>query len=124
MSQRPPRSTRTDTLFPYTTLFRAGMDSGGDRRARPLVQETEQGLQRLGRIAVSPIGSAEPVADLEQHVRPAGQLDRPDRPPRLAQFHRMADVTFRVAEEFADPRSRVERFLILRDIAQERKSRV
>src|SRR3546814_4646005 len=24
MSRRPPRSTRTDTLFPYTTLFRSG----------------------------------------------------------------------------------------------------
>src|SRR3546814_19945047 len=24
MIRRPPRSTRTDTLFPYTTLFRAG----------------------------------------------------------------------------------------------------
>src|SRR3546814_16593471 len=23
--RRPPRSTRTDTLFPYTTLFRSGM---------------------------------------------------------------------------------------------------
>src|SRR3546814_13527659 len=23
MERRPPRSTRTDTLFPYTTLFRA-----------------------------------------------------------------------------------------------------
>src|SRR3546814_6511707 len=27
MIRRPPRSTRTDTLFPYTTLFRSG---GGD----------------------------------------------------------------------------------------------
>src|SRR3546814_16275615 len=25
MIRRPPRSTRTDTLFPYTTLFRAPM---------------------------------------------------------------------------------------------------
>src|SRR3546814_19814835 len=25
MIRRPPRSTRTDTLFPYTTLFRAGI---------------------------------------------------------------------------------------------------
>src|SRR3546814_5661968 len=25
MSRRPPRSTRTDTLFPYTTLFRSGI---------------------------------------------------------------------------------------------------
>src|SRR3546814_14156120 len=34
MIRRPPRSTRTDTLFPYTTLFRSGRsDSGG--RARP-----------------------------------------------------------------------------------------
>src|SRR3546814_5407901 len=28
MIQRPPRSTRTDTLFPYTTLFRSRRDHG------------------------------------------------------------------------------------------------
>src|SRR3546814_4283733 len=28
MIRRPPRSTRTDTLFPYTTLFRSGGTSG------------------------------------------------------------------------------------------------
>src|SRR3546814_17476967 len=27
MIRRPPRSTRTDTLFPYTTLFRSNFDS-------------------------------------------------------------------------------------------------
>src|SRR3546814_7050616 len=26
MRRRPPRSTRTDTLFPYTTLFRSSMN--------------------------------------------------------------------------------------------------
>src|SRR3546814_5468902 len=26
MIRRPPRSTRTDTLFPYTTLFRSRLD--------------------------------------------------------------------------------------------------
>src|SRR3546814_10969620 len=31
MIRRPPRSTRTDTLFPYTTLFR----SRDDQRPRP-----------------------------------------------------------------------------------------
>src|SRR3546814_8775892 len=31
MIRRPPRSTRTDTLFPYTTLFR----SKAARRAQP-----------------------------------------------------------------------------------------
>src|SRR3546814_11477554 len=30
MIRRPPRSTRTDTLFPYTTLFRS-WESGNDR---------------------------------------------------------------------------------------------
>src|SRR3546814_4636484 len=29
MIRRPPRSTRTDTLFPYTTLFRSGYLLGG-----------------------------------------------------------------------------------------------
>src|SRR3546814_2621594 len=33
MIRRPPRSTRTDTLFPYTTLFRSG---GEGRQARPV----------------------------------------------------------------------------------------
>src|SRR3546814_9902076 len=28
MIRRPPRSTRTDTLFPYTTLFRSGEKAG------------------------------------------------------------------------------------------------
>src|SRR3546814_18397408 len=27
MIRRPPRSTRTDTLFPYTTLFRSVLDA-------------------------------------------------------------------------------------------------
>src|SRR3546814_8004972 len=35
MIRRPPRSTRTDTLFPYTTLFRSAakpLDIGDERR--------------------------------------------------------------------------------------------
>src|SRR3546814_3190474 len=32
MIRRPPRSTRTDTLFPYTTLFRSGRLARGLRR--------------------------------------------------------------------------------------------
>src|SRR3546814_7353286 len=33
MLRRPPRSTRTDTLFPYTTLFRSPAAGGGRLRA-------------------------------------------------------------------------------------------
>src|SRR3546814_4914224 len=35
MIRRPPRSTRTDTLFPYTTLFRSRLSAVARRRARP-----------------------------------------------------------------------------------------
>src|SRR3546814_14504878 len=34
MIRRPPRSTRTDTLFPYTTLFRSRLDEWLQRTAR------------------------------------------------------------------------------------------
>src|SRR3546814_17071814 len=32
MIRRPPRSTRTDTLFPYTTLFRSRLPGSDDDR--------------------------------------------------------------------------------------------
>src|SRR3546814_5530451 len=35
MIRRPPRSTRTDTLFPYTTLFRSAIRRGGPGRSGP-----------------------------------------------------------------------------------------
>src|SRR3546814_20269937 len=36
MIRRPPRSTRTDTLFPYTTLFRSGSSCPCACRSFPL----------------------------------------------------------------------------------------
>src|SRR3546814_10452609 len=49
MIRRPPRSTRTDTLFPYTTLFRSCLHHVFQRRARRLqgrceIVEHEPGL--------------------------------------------------------------------------------
>src|SRR3546814_17897795 len=35
MIRRPPRSTRTDTLFPYTTLFRSRPSGAGRTRGDP-----------------------------------------------------------------------------------------
>src|SRR3546814_9638030 len=35
MIRRPPRSTRTDTLFPYTTLFRSAVSAAHRRRPGP-----------------------------------------------------------------------------------------
>src|SRR3546814_12384461 len=40
MRRQPPRSTRTDTLFPYTTLFRSSeMKVSSDKAARARVQQ-------------------------------------------------------------------------------------
>src|SRR3546814_18900897 len=36
MIRRPPRSTRTDTLFPYTTLFRSIMTANAEKIAAGL----------------------------------------------------------------------------------------
>src|SRR3546814_15153323 len=52
MIRRPPRSTRTDTLFPYTTLFRSVLAMAADDRAVPaelvarLVVRIEQAERR------------------------------------------------------------------------------
>src|SRR3546814_14983274 len=51
MIRRPPRSTRTDTLFPYTTLFRsAGMArvEPQDVLPRPRNELTPEEAARLG----------------------------------------------------------------------------
>src|SRR3546814_20620460 len=63
MIRRPPRSTRTDTLFPYTTLFRslharqradrAGDAGAGDRDAETLSRYREDAFR-------GPIASAFP----------------------------------------------------------------
>src|SRR3546814_4200408 len=60
MIRRPPRSTRTDTLFPYTTLFRsrhhAGLPDRGGSPRRPCAvpgdrKSTRLKLQSLMRIS-------------------------------------------------------------------------
>src|SRR3546814_21179194 len=46
--RRPPRSTRTDTLFPYTTLFRSHVQVDADLLERPRVAH-QRLAERLGR---------------------------------------------------------------------------
>src|SRR3546814_8114408 len=48
MIRRPPRSTRTDTLFPYTTLFRSVIGGLAAARIRP-PDNAQEGGQRNGR---------------------------------------------------------------------------
>src|SRR3546814_15220217 len=48
MLRRPPRSTRTDTLFPYTTLFRSGRTALG-HQGRVLDDQARKGGQHQPR---------------------------------------------------------------------------
>src|SRR3546814_8368324 len=47
MLRRPPRSTRTDTLFPYTTLFRSNHHALGPVEHRQCVLPSH-GTERMG----------------------------------------------------------------------------
>src|SRR3546814_15136338 len=60
MIRRPPRSTRTDTLFPYTTLFR----SRDYRTARMIPRSTTRSHSSVRTMSSSPIIAAGDVAVL------------------------------------------------------------
>src|SRR3546814_15789804 len=72
MSRRPPRSTRTDTLFPYPTLFRSqstppSSDPGLPVASGARVHDHDPAVLRRGRIrsgqrlALSAADGAEPI---------------------------------------------------------------
>src|SRR3546814_19093656 len=71
MIRRPPRSTRTDTLFPYTTLFRSDLPWSTRRRApsRPAPLPWERDRHRS--IPSPPAGGpqARPTHPSRRHVR-------------------------------------------------------
>src|SRR3546814_7676413 len=49
MIREPPRSTRTDTLFPYTTLFRSSAMRLGLRRIENIFDPAARALGSFGR---------------------------------------------------------------------------
>src|SRR3546814_1668978 len=63
MIRRPPRSTRTDTLFPYTTLFRSRAGATGTAITLATAQDADQ-LAAIEKLIGAPIppmtGAAEP----------------------------------------------------------------
>src|SRR3546814_15492524 len=90
MIRRPPRSTRTDTLLPYTTLFRSRMAAVANDRAQPLADaaavhdlrhRARPGADRLHAVALRGATLMAPAAAAGvRHVRGgggAGLLRRP-----------------------------------------------
>src|SRR3546814_12977822 len=78
MIRRPPRSTRTDTLFPYTTLFRSPLASRplatigtGEVLFQALIDMTERQIERVvvteGSRIAGTLGMAEVLAHFASH---------------------------------------------------------
>src|SRR3546814_3829638 len=108
MKRRPPRSTRTDTLFPYTTLFRSAVDGDRAKTAGEYRHAVDVGhAARIAAVEAAGEGAEPIVAASEAKVdvaaeqgerRQAGlyraerqraeprldKLARPDRPANLA----------------------------------------
>src|SRR3546814_2730884 len=73
MIRRPPRSTRTDTLFPYTTLFRSGDRIATRRQGRAIQRVVEHHVTRLvgadGVIEAERARSEEHTSELQSLMR-------------------------------------------------------
>src|SRR3546814_6679478 len=80
MIRRPPRSTRTDTLFPYTTLFRSLHPPGFPAPGQGLRRRPSAGEAQEGRLT---------TALLQERLKPLpqGRRRRGLRPPRPAPIH-------------------------------------
>src|SRR3546814_17644951 len=102
MIRRPPRSTRTDTLFPYTTLFR----SFGD----PTQGEESAGGPRFGehrqhRVAITldPAFERRPVGTVDRALKSADLKPVLDI-DRQAVLHRPSPHTPSIAETAPEDR--------------------
>src|SRR3546814_12483179 len=119
MIRRPPRSTRTDTLFPYTTLFRSATAAQlADVRLQLAEGPAAQArtLRRLGNAAklvadkgvaaIVPLGRPQIDADVELVAALAQPPELPQRVRGLAR--RVADAFGQIGR--ASSRERVCRY--------------
>src|SRR3546814_20841296 len=105
--QRPPRSTHTDTRFPYTTRFRCGR-RGRTRRPRSFPEEAQPQVGVVHEHAVDPaLGDHRPLAGV------VAERPRAPAPPELREKERvlgpagpgvdLQPTVLRVADEAAGP---------------------
>src|SRR3546814_21027943 len=114
MIRRPPRSTRTDTLFPYTTLFRSFLRAGFGGEAE--VDRRRRAPARFGgfdRLHVPLLGP--PFGGGQRERRAFGKppflllrarQDRVDEPSRPAVDQRQRGRYDRMARAFPPPQLR------------------
>src|SRR3546814_7714387 len=96
MIRRPPRSTRTDTLFPYTTLFRSPPSSWAWPPTRPPPMPNRlRGTSRRGRFRKR---SEEHTSELQSLMRISygvfclkkKKTNRTQQPPKPLQNNKIA----------------------------------
>src|SRR3546814_5455338 len=100
MIRRPPRSTRTDTLFPYTTLFRSRPSNGGSGRSKK--KEPGGSLRRALVCRPCPVrlfAAAHQVEQESEHV------DEVEIERQRAHDHRLADKVGRSEEHTSELQS-------------------
>src|SRR3546814_14036619 len=98
MIRRPPRSTRTDTLFPYTTLFLSIAERDGDALgagARGAADAVDVALRLVRQFVVDDVGDPWHVdaarGDVGRHQH-AGTARAAGAAPALARVSRLVAV--------------------------------
>src|SRR3546814_8048367 len=106
MIRRPPRSTRTDTLFPYTTLFRSRC-----LFPRPVAAQAHRVVEAVGRVG----------ADREfERLADGADVPALDLQPRLAGFAIQARRGIGIYGEGGDLLLDRDRFLAVSPLDQVR----
>src|SRR3546814_4165324 len=93
MIRRPPRSTRTDTLFPYTTLFRSFRDPQLVSAVTDFIPSCSVGQLQLGNIrSAGDISLAKQLADVFEAV--AGAIRSEEHTSELQSLMRISYAVF------------------------------
>src|SRR3546814_5205176 len=97
MLRRPPRSTRTDTLFPYTTLFRSsfppGVARGSGRLPGPFLHQG-RGLKGAVPSAFPPSRAMAPALAEAKAAAARGEVRSEEHTSELQSLMRISYAVF------------------------------
>src|SRR3546814_12322496 len=103
MILRPPRSTRTDTLFPSTTLFRSEV-AAPPARFRPRLGKRRGEAHPFGAIIVAMFEDMLGNGDRQPRPRPRRQEQQPPGAERDAQEQSLRQLAIIAADHPRDDR--------------------
>src|SRR3546814_3914794 len=83
MIRRPPRSTRTDTLFPYTTLFRSQAVQSSGKQADGIKGESDQARRNC-------------LGDRREASRTCSEANRPRSEEHTSELQSLMRISYAV----------------------------